>query len=149
MMAREIKLAKIADYMEGQVERLLRATVEETDARLKEGSPVDTGRLRISWKVGENANNSTPAPPNDYRGTPAPLKGFNYTAGQEKLGNYYSIHNNLPYAEPVIYGTSLPRSWNGQWRVKDDQIVKSYPDLISKEMRAYVRSQYEKIKRQG
>lgn len=149
MMAREIKLAKIADYMEGQVEQLLRITVFETDARLKEGSPVDTGRLRISWKVGENANNSAPAPPGDYRGTPAPLKGFNYTAGQEKLGNYYSIHNNLPYAEPVIYGTSLPRSWNGQWRVKDDQIVKSYPDLISKEMQAFVRSAYEQIKRQG
>ena len=90
MMAKEIKLTKIADFMEGQVEQLLRATVLETDRKLKEGSPVDTGRFEASWQAGENANNSTPAPPGDYKGTPAPLKGSNYSAGQEKLGNYYS-----------------------------------------------------------
>lgn len=136
MMAREIKLAKIADYMEGQVELLLRNTVLETDSKLKLGSPVDTGRFRVSWQVGENANNSTPATPGDYKGTPAPLKGSNYQAGQEKLGNYYSIHNNLPYAEPLANGHS-------------PQADAGWIDLIGKEMQAYVRSQYEKIKRQG
>lgn len=149
MMAKEIKLSQIGDYMEGQVEQLLRATVLETDARLKEGSPVDTGRLRVSWQIGQNANDSTPAPEGDYRGAPAPPKGSNYEAGEEKLGNYYSIHNNLEYAEPVVYGTNLPRSWNEEWRSRDSQVVKGYPDLIAKEMQAYVRSQYEKIKRQG
>jgi len=136
MMAREIKLAKIADYMEGQIEQLLRVTVLETDSKLKKGSPVDTGRFRVSWQVGENANNSTPAPPGDYKGTPAPLKGSNYNAGQEKLGNYYSIHNNLPYAEPLANGHS-------------PQADAGWVDLIGKQMQAYVRSQYEKIKRQG
>ena len=136
MMAREIKLAKIADYMEGQVEQLLRVTVLETDGKLKTASPVDTGRFRVSWQVGENNANSTPAPPGDYKGTAAPLKGSNYTAGQEKLGNYYSIHNNLPYAEPLANGHS-PQA-NAGWI-----------DLIGKQMQAYVRSQYEKIKRQG
>ena len=149
MMAREIKLAKIADYMEGQVEQLLRATVLTTDKRLKESSPVDTGRLRIGWQIGENANNSKPPEPGNYRGQPAPPKGSNYNAGQEKLGNYYSIHNNLPYAEPVIYGTNLPRSWGGQWKSRDSKTIKGYPDLIGKEMQGYVKSQYEKIKRQG
>ena len=136
MMAKEIKLAKIADYMEGQVELLLRNTVFQTDSKLKEGSPVDTGRFRASWQVGENANNSTPAPEGDYKGTPAPLKGSNYSAGQEKLGNYYSIHNNLPYAEALANGHSTQA--NAGWI-----------DLIGKEMQAYVRSAYEQIKRQG
>lgn len=136
MMAKEIKLAKIADYMEGQVEQLLRATVLETDGKLKTASPVDTGRFRASWQVGENNANSTPAPPGNYTGTPAPLKGSNYQAGQERLGNYYSIHNNLPYAEPLANGHS-PQA-NAGW-----------VDLIGKEMQSYVRSQYEKIKRQG
>jgi|TARA_Y100000289_G_scaffold31886_1_gene31583 hypothetical protein len=136
MMAKEIKLAKIADYMEGQIEQLLRVTVLETDSKLKQSSPVDTGRFRVSWQVGENANNSTPAPPGDYKGTPAPLKGSNYNAGQEKLGNYYSIHNNLPYAEPLANGHS-------------PQADAGWVDLIGKQMQAYVRSQYEKIKRQG
>ena len=135
-MAREIKLTQIAGYMEDQVEQLLRTTVLETDRKAKEGSPVDTGRFRISWQVGENAANSTPAPKGDYRGTSAPLKGSNYTAGQEKLGNYYSIHNNLPYAERLANGYS-PKADAG------------WIDLIGKQMQAYVRSQYEKIKRQG
>ena len=136
MMAKEIKLAKIADYMEGQVEQLLRVTVFEADQKLKEKSPVDLGRFRIGWQIGENSNNSTPPPPGDYRGKDAPPKGSNYIAGQEKLGNYYSIHNNLPYAEPLANGYS-PQA-NAGWI-----------DLIGKEMQAYVRSQYEKIKRQS
>jgi len=135
-MAREIKLAKIADYMEDQVEQLLRTTVLEADGKLKTASPVDTGRFQVSWQVGENNANSTPAPPGDYKGTPAPLKGSNYIAGQEKLGNYYSIHNNLPYAEPLANGHS-------------PQADAGWVDLIGKEMQSYVRSQYEKIKRQG
>ena len=136
MMARTIKLAQIGSYMEGQVEQLLRATVLETDSKLKTASPVDTGRFRASWQVGENNANSTPAPPGDYKGTPAPLKGSNYIAEQEKLGNYYSIHNNLPYAEPLANGHS-------------PQADAGWIDLIGKEMQSYVRSQYEKIKRQG
>lgn len=135
-MAKEIKLAKIADYMEGQVEQLLRTTVLEADGKLKTASPVDTGRFRVSWQVGENANNSTPAAPGDYKGTPASLKGSNYQAGQEKLGNYYSIHNNLPYAEPLANGHS-------------PQADAGWIDLIGKEMQQIVRSRYEKIKRQG
>ena len=135
-MVKQIKLSQIGDHMEDQIEQLLRVTVLEADSKLKEGSPVDTGRFTVSWQVGENANNSTPAPKGDYKGTTAPLKGSNYIAGQEKLGNYYSIHNNLPYAEPLANGYS-PQA-NAGW-----------VDLIGKEMQAYVRSQYEKIKRQN
>lgn len=135
-MVREIKLAKIADYMEGQVEQLLRVTVFEADQELKSKSPVDLGRFRIGWQIGENSNNSTPPPPGDYRGKDAPPRGSNYIVGQEKLGNYYSIHNNLPYAEPLANGHS-------------PQADAGWIDLIGKEMQSYVRSQYEKIKRQG
>lgn len=136
MMAKEIKLSQIGDHMEGQVEQLLRATVFEADGMLKEGSPVDTGRFRVSWQIGENSSNSTPAPPGDYKGKDAPPKGYNYIAGQEKLGNYYSIHNNLPYAEPLANGYS-------------PQASAGWIDLIGKEMQAFVRSSYEQIKRQG
>ncbi len=137
MMAKEIKLSQIGDYMEGQIEQLLRTTVFEADGKLKEGSPVDTGRFRVSWQVGENNANSTPAPEGDYRGVPAPLKGSNYRAGQEKLGNYYSIHNNLPYAERLAY-----EDWS-------TQASAGWVDLIAKEMQQTVRSRYEQIKRQG
>ena len=164
MMARTIKLAQIGSYMESQVEQLLRATVLETDSKLKTASPVDTGRFRASWQVGENNANSTPAPPGDYKGTPAPLKGSNYIAGQEKLGNYYSIHNNLPYAEKLANaapgsGLTTETRYNPKRTVENWETPgggsshqtngPGWVDLIGKEMQSYVRSQYEKIKRQG
>ena len=164
MMAREIKLAKIADYMEGQVEQLLRVTVFETDGKLKEKSPVDLGRFRIGWQIGENASNSTPPPPGDYRGKETPPKGSNYIVGQEKLGNYYSIHNNLPYAEKLANaapgsGLTTEKRYNPNRKVDNWETPgggsshqtdgPGWIDLIAKEMQQTVRSQYEKIKRQG
>lgn len=164
MMAREIKLAKIADYMEGQVEQLLRATVLKADGKLKEKSPVDLGRFRIGWQIGENASNSTPPPPGDYRGKETPPKGSNYIVGQEKLGNYYSIHNNLPYAEKLANaapgsGLTTEKRYNPNRKVDNWETPgggsshqtdgPGWIDLIAKEMQQTVRSQYEKIKRQG
>ena len=164
MMAREIKLAKIADYMEGQVEQLLRATVLKADGKLKEKSPVDLGRFRIGWQIGENASNSTPPPPGDYRGKETPPKGSNYIVGQEKLGNYYSIHNNLPYAEKLANaapgsGSTTEKRYNPKRKVDNWETPgggsshqtdgPGWIDLIAKEMQQTVRSQYEKIKRQG
>ena len=148
-MAKEIRLDQIGDHMYEQVETLLRKTVLEADKQLKMGSPVDTGRLRISWQSGENANSSQPAKPGKYQSAITPLKGYNYTAGNEKLGNYYSIHNNVEYAEPVLMGTNLPPSWGEEFRSKDNQVIPGYPDLVAKELGIYVKAEYERIKRQG
>lgn len=143
-----IKIGDIGDYCGQQVEQLLRATVLETDRRLKERSPVDTGRLRMSWQIGENAATGTPKPEGNYKGNAAPPVAINYQLGQEKIGNYYSIHNNLPYAEPVVMGTSLPPSWGGQYRTRQGTIP-GYPDLVAKEMQSFVDANWERIKRQG
>jgi hypothetical protein len=113
-MARVIRLGDIGDYANTQMEKLLRAAVVETDGLLKAASPVDTGRFRASWQVGENAAPGGIAPPGDY-GTAPPLTRIGY--GQEKVGNIYSVHNNLPYAEPLA-GSSYPPSWGGQYRSK-------------------------------
>jgi hypothetical protein len=78
------------------MEKLLRAAVLETDSLLKQASPVDTGRFRASWQVGENAAPGGIVPPGSYSAAP-PLTRIGY--GQEKMGNIYSVHNNLPYAE--------------------------------------------------
>jgi hypothetical protein len=102
-MAREIRLDQISDYVEGRMDQLLRATVLETDKRLKSASPVDTGRFKVSWQVGENAAPGTGKPPGNYSSAPA-LTRIGYS--QEKIGNIYSVHNNLPYAEPLANGSS-------------------------------------------
>ena len=95
-MARVIRLGDIGDYANSQREKLLRAAVLETDALLKSASPVDTGRFRASWQVGENAAPGGIAPEGKYP-TAAPLSRIGYS--QETIGNIYSVHNNLPYAE--------------------------------------------------
>jgi hypothetical protein len=102
-MARTIRVGDIGDYCNQQMEKLLRAAVLETDSLLKQASPVDTGRFRASWQVGENADPGGIAPPGNY-GTAPPMTRIGYS--QERIGNVYSVHNNLPYAEPLARGTS-------------------------------------------
>jgi hypothetical protein len=135
-MARTIRVSDIGDYASQQMEKLLRVAVFETDARLKAASPVDTGRFRASWQIGENV--AGPAP--DYLGNeggpnasiPPPVK-INYQ--REQLGNVYSVHNNLPYAEPLANGSSkqADRGWV-QGVAKDmQQFVLTNADRIGRE----------------
>lgn len=130
-----LPIRDIGNYMGDQLEKLLRVTVLETDSRLKLQSPVDTGRFRVSWQIGENAANGTPAPEGNYAAI-TPPKGSNYQPGQERLGNYYSVHNNLPYAEPLAQGYSkqAPAGW---------------VDRTAREMQNFVNTNWERIKRQG
>jgi hypothetical protein len=107
-MARAIKIEDMGRYVcQQQMEKLLRAAVLETDSLLKQASPVDTGRFRASWQVGEDSATGGIAPPGDYGAAP-PLTRIGY--GQEKVGNVYSVHNNLPYAEPLANGSSKQAS---------------------------------------
>jgi hypothetical protein len=132
-MARAIRVGDIGDYASQQMEKLLRASVLETDSLLKHAIPVDTGRFRASWQVGENAT----SPPPDYSGNEdgpnaniPPMVKINYQ--NERIGNVYSIHNNLPYAEPLANGHSkqAPAGWvqgvakdvQGRVRIAADKI---------------------------
>ena len=71
-MAREIPLNQIGGYMGGQIQQLVKATTLEWDRRVKEKTPVDTGRLRSAWQnkiepyQGEVTNNVTYAEPVCY-----------------------------------------------------------------------------------
>jgi hypothetical protein len=131
-MARTIRVSDIGDYASQQMEKLLRVAVLETDSRLKQASPVDTGRFRVSWQVGENAAPGGQQPPGTYTGTPQ-IDRIGYQ--QEKLGNVYSVHNNLPYAEPLANGSSkqAPAGWV-QGVAKDIQgFVRVNADRIGRE----------------
>ena len=119
-MARTIRVGDIGDYVNQQMEKLLRSAVLETDSLLKQASPVDTGRFRASWQVGENAAGLYDAGPQQAPSNPGrdktsppagpmfPLRKMNYS--QERIGNIYSVHNNLPYAEPLANGSSKQAS---------------------------------------
>jgi len=124
-MARTIRVGDIGDYVNQQMEKLLRSAVLETDSLVKQASPVDTGRFRASWQVGENAAGlydagpqQAPSNPNrDKTSAPAkpmfPLRKMNYQ--QERIGNVYSVHNNLPYAERLATASTKDgRAWSKQ-----------------------------------
>lgn len=145
-MARTIRVGDIGDYANSQMEKLLRAAVLETDSLLKQASPVDTGRFRASWQVGENAAGSYDAGPQqepsnaDRSRTSAPagpmfpLRKMNYQ--QERIGNIYSVHNNLPYAESLANDSS--KQANAGW-----------VQGISKDVQGRVRTAAEKIGRES
>ena len=145
-MARRITLAQIGDYSREKYEKLLRYVVFETDKQLKEGSPVDTGRLRLSWSIGENNTPGYDPGPQSAIPDITPPRRLNY--GTERAGNVYHIHTNMEYALPVLYGESLSPSWNGSWRSKNNQIVKGYPDLVARNMTAWVKRVADQIGRQ-
>ena len=142
-MARSIRIADIGDYASQQYEKLLRVAVLETDSRLKLASPVDTGRFRASWQVGENAAPGGIASPGSYPAAPA-LSRIGYQ--QEKPGNVYSVHNNLPYAE-ALAGASYPPSWGGQYRSKQAQ--PGWVQGIAKDIQGFVRTNADRIGRES
>ena len=108
-MARRINIGDIGNFCEGQMNQLLRVVVLETDQQVKTQSPVDTGRFRSSWAIGENTTGNYDA---GTGGSLAPV-GINYAPGTERIGNTYSVHNSLPYAEPLANGYSrqAPAGW--------------------------------------
>ena len=132
---REIKISEIGFYATEQVEKLLRSAVFETDSLLKQASPVDTGRFRVSWAVGENAAPYQGAPEGEYRGQVPPPLRVNYQ--MEKVGNIYSIHNNLPYAEPLA--TGVPHG--------SKQASPGWVQGVAKDVQTRVKTAAEKIGR--
>ena len=57
------------------------------------------------------------------------------------------ILNNVVYAEPVIFGTSLPPSWGGQYRTLKNTI-KGFPELQAKQLTTqYIPNELRKITR--
>ena len=129
----KIPLSKIDDYFEEKLEKLLRAAVLDADNLLKQASPVDTGRFRASWQVGENSFSGNPKPPGQYQSTP-PIQRVGYS--QETLGNTYSVYNNLPYAEFLAQGSS-PQA-DGGWI-----------QGIAKDLQGRVSAAARKIRSQG
>jgi hypothetical protein len=49
-MTRNIKLGEIGDFMGEQVQELVKVTTLEWEARVKEQTPVESGRLGNAWQ---------------------------------------------------------------------------------------------------
>lgn len=133
-MARRIRLDQIGGYSEEKFEQLLRVTVLETDKRLKEESPVDTGRFRLSWVISENNYTEYDSGPQESPTSVTPPKKMNYE--EEKIGKVYHISNSLPYAERLAY-----QNWS-------KQAPAGWTDRIAREMSDWVKQEAARIARQ-
>jgi len=162
-VARRINLSQIGSFSTEKYEQLLRETVMETSRRLKEESPVDLGRFRLSWAVGENSSPFPGMPPGDYRGTPVPEEPRRVGYQVERAGRVYSIHNNLPYAEKLANGragSGLKKekrynpfrevdNWASPGGGSSHQTNgPGWIDLIAREMIAWVKQEADRIGRQ-
>jgi len=134
-MARQIRIGEIGQYAEGQINKLITAAVLTADGRLKLDSPVDTGRFRASWAIGQNAAPFQGQPEGSYPSAPPPTAA-NYQLGGEQVGNVYSIHNNLIYAEPLAVKGSRKSGLPGGW-----------VDSIAKDIQTYVNAEADRIGR--
>jgi len=102
-MARQIKIEQIDDLMKEAVQELVQKTTLQWTTLAKKATPV-----------GETGNLR-----NDWKTDIGKLRG--------------TIINRMEYAEPVIYGTSLPPSWGGRFRTRQ-QTIKGFPELQAKQL---------------
>ena len=134
-MTKRIRIEDIGSYAERKVDKLLRGVVLATNADVKLQSPVDTGRFAMSWQIGEGGPQPGALPPGEYAVDGEP-DAVNYANGSERLGEGYSIHNNLPYAERLANGYSdqAPAGWIELIAKKRSMMVKkAWKNLIRKD----------------
>ena len=114
-MARQIRIDQIDDVMEEAVQRLVKKTTLQWTSLAKKATPV-----------GETGNLR-----NGWKTDIKKLQG--------------RIIINVEYAEPVIYGTSLPPSWGGKFRTRK-QTIKGFPELQAKQLATqYIPNELRKI----
>ena len=53
------------------------------------------------------------------------------------------VFTDVEYAEPVAYGTSLPPSWGGRYRTRQNTI-KGYPELIAKQLEGFIEDEFRR-----
>jgi hypothetical protein len=125
------KPEKFAFVIEQRMNALLSQAVLHTDSMLKQESPVDKGRFQNSWQIGENGTG-------EYDGGEGlgetPPRGMNYSVGNEKIGNSYTIHNSLPYAEALATGHSK-------------QADPGWVQQIAKDMQGWIQTNAKRIGR--
>ena len=118
-MTRQIRVDQIDDVFKDAVQELVRKTTLQWTKLSKKATPV-----------GETGNLR-----NGWKTNICKYKG--------------TIINNVEYAEPVIFGTSLPPSWQGKYRTRK-QTIKGFPELQAKQLTVgYIPNELKKIIRRG
>tara|TARA_Y100000401_G_scaffold111218_1_gene109255 strand:- start:505 stop:870 length:366 start_codon:yes stop_codon:yes gene_type:complete len=120
-MAREIKLTGISDHFEQKVIDTVRdATLRGTEL-IKKATP-NAQPANVSYRTTGNL----------FRSWQTEIKPFQG-----------AVFTDVEYAEPVAYGTNLPKSWGGKYRTNQGTI-KGYPELVAKQLEEYIKNRFRK-----
>jgi len=114
-----------------------RIKVTQIDDVFKDAVIQLVQKTTLKWTT--LSKKATPSVTNNLRGSwQTVIKPFEGT-----------IFNIVEYAEPVIFGTSLPPSWKGRYRTRKNTI-KGFPLLQAKQLTAqYIPTELSKIIRRG
>ncbi len=107
--------------------------VTQIDDVFKEAVQELVQKTTLRWTA--LSKKATPSVTNNLRGS-----------WQTKITPYRgTISTIVEYAEPVIFGTNLPPSWQGKYRTRQ-QTIKGFPELQAKQLTAqYIPNQLKKI----
>ncbi len=107
--------------------------LDQIDDLMEEAVQELVQRTTLRWT--ELSKNATPVDTGNLRlGWKTNIQKFKGT-----------IINNVEYAEPVIYGTSLPPSWKGRYRTRQ-QTIKGFPELQAKQLTTqYIPNELKKL----
>jgi hypothetical protein len=112
-MAREMRLSAIGKHFEDKVTRTVKKATLVWEERVKKATPV-----------GETGNLRA-----SWQNDIKPFVG--------------EVFSDVEYAEPVAYGTSLPPSWGGRYRTRQNTI-KGYPELIAKQLEGFIADEFRR-----
>ena len=110
-MARQIKIDQIGEHFESNVKKAVRKGTLKWESLVKQATPVWDPRPNETG-VGGTLKRSWQIPLRDYEGI---------------------VSTNIEYSEPVVFGVSLPPSWGGKFRTRQNTI-KGYPELQAKQV---------------
>ena len=152
-MARQIDLGDISKLAEAELEELVIFAAKVWTKEVVEKTPVsnytqaEIDSMPEFFKV-------------DKKTVPLGRALRERTTGGILRGNWrqvkisktrIEIQNNLPYAEPVVYGKNLPPSWRGVYRTRQNPpTIPGYPDILAKEIAAFqIPARIELIRRRN
>ena len=137
-MAKQIRIENVGKFVEGEYNKLITAAVAETYKSLVQKSPVDLGRFKASWAVGQNSAQfqGEPAGKSSYP-APNPEQPRKIGYSEVKAGNTYVIYNNLPYAEklataPLGEGSSIQTGGPGWVEATSKRVQRMIPTLAAR-----------------
>ena len=110
-----------------------RIRVDQIDDVFRDAVIKLVKKTTLKWTV--LSKKATPSVTNNLRGSwQTVIKPYEGT-----------IFNIVEYSEPVIFGTSLPPSWGGRFRTRQ-QTIKGFPELQAKQLTTqYIPKELRKI----